>query len=79
MTKRHTGAPVSPQHLYRYHIIVAVLIYMLPLVVMGITYTVVGMTLWGAEIPGDSSDNYHDQLLAKRKVGLKYTVSMFQK
>ncbi|XP_012685156.1 tachykinin receptor 3-like [Clupea harengus] len=53
---------------FMYHIIVAVLIYMLPLVVMGITYTVVGRTLWGAEIPGDSSDNYHDQLRAKRKV-----------
>ncbi|KAL2098029.1 hypothetical protein ACEWY4_007236 [Coilia grayii] len=53
---------------FMYHIIVAVLVYMLPLVVMGITYTVVGMTLWGAEIPGDSSENYHDQLRAKRKV-----------
>ncbi|XP_029995348.1 tachykinin receptor 3a [Sphaeramia orbicularis] len=51
-----------------YHIIVTVLIYMLPLVVMGITYTIVGLTLWGGEIPGDSSDNYHGQLRAKRKV-----------
>ena len=45
------------------------LVYMLPLVVMGITYTIVGVTLWGSEIPGDSSDNYHGQLRAKRKVG----------
>ncbi|XP_076583536.1 tachykinin receptor 3a [Chaetodon auriga] len=53
---------------FMYHIIVTVLVYMLPLVVMGITYTIVGVTLWGGEIPGDSSDNYHGQLRAKRKV-----------
>ena len=46
-----------------------VLVYVLPLVVMGITYTIVGVTLWGGEIPGNSSDNYHGQLKAKRKVG----------
>ncbi|XP_072772538.1 tachykinin receptor 3a isoform X2 [Nerophis lumbriciformis] len=51
-----------------YHIIVTVLVYVLPLVVMGITYSIVGVTLWGGEIPGDSSDNYHGQLRAKRKV-----------
>lgn len=54
--------------LTRYHIIVTLLVYVLPLVVMGITYTIVGVTLWGGEIPGDSSDNYHGQLQAKRKV-----------
>ncbi|XP_078125521.1 tachykinin receptor 3a [Sander vitreus] len=53
---------------FMYHTIVAVLVYVLPLVVMGITYTIVGLTLWGGEIPGDSSDNYHGQLRAKRKV-----------
>ncbi|XP_058495703.1 tachykinin receptor 3a [Solea solea] len=53
---------------FMYHIIVTVLIYVLPLVVMGITYTIVGVTLWGGEIPGDSCDNYHGQLQAKRKV-----------
>ncbi|XP_012692405.1 tachykinin receptor 3a isoform X1 [Clupea harengus] len=51
-----------------YHIIVTVLVYILPLGVMAITYTVVGVTLWGGEIPGDTSDNYHGQLRAKRKV-----------
>ncbi|KAE8300181.1 Neuromedin-K receptor [Larimichthys crocea] len=45
-----------------------ILVYVLPLVVMGITYTIMGLTLWGGEIPGDSSDNYHGQLRAKRKV-----------
>ncbi|XP_074486087.1 tachykinin receptor 3a [Sebastes fasciatus] len=53
---------------FMYPIIVTVLVYLLPLVVMGITYTIVGVTLWGGEIPGDSSDNYHGQLRAKRKV-----------
>ncbi|XP_053186904.1 tachykinin receptor 3a [Scomber japonicus] len=53
---------------FMYHIIVTVLVYVLPLVVMGMTYTIVGVTLWGGEIPGDSSDNYHGQLQAKRKV-----------
>ncbi|XP_056092838.1 tachykinin receptor 3a isoform X2 [Rhinichthys klamathensis goyatoka] len=51
-----------------YHIILAMLVYVLPLVVMGITYTIVGLTLWGGEIPGVSSDNYQSQLRAKRKV-----------
>ena len=46
-----------------------VLVYVLPLVVMGITYTIVGVTLWGGEVPGNSSDNNHGQLKAKRKVG----------
>ncbi|KAG7267718.1 hypothetical protein CRUP_031608 [Coryphaenoides rupestris] len=50
------------------HIIVTMLAYVLPLVVMGITYTMVGATLWGGEIPGHSSDHYHDQLKAKRRV-----------
>ena len=65
-TLGYTG-DLSP-HLCRYHIIVTVLVYVLPLVVMSITYTIVGVTLWGGEIPGDSSDNYHGQLRAKRKV-----------
>uniref|UniRef100_A0A3Q3WAS6 Neuromedin-K receptor n=1 Tax=Mola mola TaxID=94237 RepID=A0A3Q3WAS6_MOLML len=53
---------------FMYHIIVIVLIYILPLLVMAVTYAIVGVTLWGGEIPGDSSDNYHGQLRAKRKV-----------
>lgn len=58
--------------LCRYHIIVTVLVYVLPLAVMGITYTVVGVSLWGSKIPGDSSENYLGQLRAKRKVKIKY-------
>lgn len=61
---------LNPLPSFRYHIIVIVLVYLLPLLVMAITYTIVGMTLWGGEIPGDSSDNYHGQLRAKRKVSV---------
>ncbi|XP_061585747.1 tachykinin receptor 1a [Cololabis saira] len=51
-----------------YHVCVAILIYFLPLLVMGCAYLVVGLTLWASEIPGDSSDHYKEQLTAKRKV-----------
>lgn len=54
--------------LCRYHIIVIILVYCFPLLIMGITYTIVGITLWGGEIPGDTCDKYHEQLKAKRKV-----------
>lgn len=69
----HSGHPAGPLILLplvfrRYHIIVTVLVYVLPLLVMAITYTIVGCTLWGGEIPGDSADNYHSQIRAKRKV-----------
>ncbi|XP_060793824.1 neuromedin-K receptor [Neoarius graeffei] len=53
---------------FMYHIIVAVLVYLLPLVVIAITYSVIGVTLWGGGMPGNSSDNYQEQLQAKRKV-----------
>ncbi|XP_057699550.1 neuromedin-K receptor-like [Corythoichthys intestinalis] len=53
---------------FMYHIIVTVLVYVVPLVVMAITYLIIGVTLWGGEIPGDTSDNYHGQLRAKRKI-----------
>uniref|UniRef100_A0A3Q2R1W9 Neuromedin-K receptor n=1 Tax=Fundulus heteroclitus TaxID=8078 RepID=A0A3Q2R1W9_FUNHE len=52
----------------RKYSVFCVLVYVLPLAVMGIAYTIIGVSLWGSEIPGDSSENYHAQLLAKRKV-----------
>ncbi|XP_030208667.1 tachykinin receptor 3a [Gadus morhua] len=67
-TSCYVNWPRGNQDSFMYHIIVAILVYLLPLVVMGITYTIVGVTLWGGEIPGNSSDNYHGQLKAKRKV-----------
>ncbi|TSR04312.1 Substance-P receptor [Bagarius yarrelli] len=51
-----------------YYVCVAVLIYFLPLLVMGCAYLVVGLNLWASEIPGDCSGRYQEQVNAKRKV-----------
>ncbi|KAM9841617.1 tachykinin receptor 1b [Aulostomus maculatus] len=51
-----------------YYVCVTLLIYVLPLCIMGYAYTAVGVTLWASEIPGDSSEHYKEQLIAKRKV-----------
>ncbi|XP_033014995.1 substance-P receptor [Lacerta agilis] len=51
-----------------YHFCVTVLSYVLPLLVIGYAYTMVGITLWASEIPGDTSDRYQEQVSAKRKV-----------
>lgn len=66
--RRTVRTVIRSSVLPRYHIIVTVLVYLLPLLVMGLTYAIVGLTLWGGEIPGDSADNYHGQIRAKRKV-----------
>uniref|UniRef100_A0A096M417 Tachykinin receptor 1b n=1 Tax=Poecilia formosa TaxID=48698 RepID=A0A096M417_POEFO len=52
----------------RYYVCVTVLIYFLPLCIMGWAYMTVAVTLWASEIPGDSSEHYAEQLIAKRKV-----------
>uniref|UniRef100_UPI00358F75E3 neuromedin-K receptor-like n=1 Tax=Myxine glutinosa TaxID=7769 RepID=UPI00358F75E3 len=51
-----------------YQFVIAALLYVLPLTVMAVTYTMVGITLWGGKIPGDSSEHFRQQLQAKRKV-----------
>uniref|UniRef100_A0A3B5B2A8 Substance-K receptor-like n=1 Tax=Stegastes partitus TaxID=144197 RepID=A0A3B5B2A8_9TELE len=51
---------------YQYAVIL--LIYLLPLLVMLVTYSLVGRSLWGGHIPGEASDHYHSQITAKRKV-----------
>ncbi|XP_068190836.1 substance-P receptor-like isoform X2 [Antennarius striatus] len=53
-----------------YYVCVVLLIYFLPLCIMGCAYMTVGFTLWASEIPGDSSEHYKEQLIAKRKVYL---------
>ncbi|XP_069786082.1 neuromedin-K receptor-like [Narcine bancroftii] len=63
--------------IFLYQIALLILGYVLPLVVMGINYAIIGITLWGAEIPGDTSDSYHDQLKAKRKVVKMMIVVVF--
>ncbi|XP_047425055.1 tachykinin receptor 1b [Mugil cephalus] len=51
-----------------YYVCVTLLLYFLPLCIMGWAYMTVGITLWASEIPGDSSERYKEQLTAKRKV-----------
>uniref|UniRef100_A0A8D0CG94 Substance-P receptor n=1 Tax=Salvator merianae TaxID=96440 RepID=A0A8D0CG94_SALMN len=62
--------PENATHAYEitYHFCVTVVSYVLPLLVIGYAYIVVGITLWASEIPGDSSNRYHEQVSAKRKV-----------
>ncbi|XP_038846789.1 substance-K receptor [Salvelinus namaycush] len=56
------------KHHLTYQIAMIILIYLLPLLVMLITYSLIGQTLWGSEIPGEASDHYQNQIHAKRKV-----------
>ena len=51
-----------------YQFAVILLIYLLPLLVMLVTYSLVGRTLWGGHIPGEATEHYHSQITAKRKV-----------
>eukprot|EP00063_Salmo_salar_P060851 XP_014035686.1 PREDICTED: neuromedin-K receptor-like [Salmo salar] len=56
------------KHHLTYQIALITLIYLLPLLVMLVTYSLIGQTLWGSEIPGETSDHYQNQIQAKRKV-----------
>lgn len=51
-----------------YQFAVILLIYLFPLLVMLVTYTLVGQSLWGGHIPGEATEHYHSQITAKRKV-----------
>lgn len=62
------GYELNRKYEKMYQVAVFCLIYVLPLLVIGCAYTFIGMTLWASEIPGDSSDRYHEQVVAKRKV-----------
>ncbi|XP_071401227.1 substance-K receptor isoform X1 [Centroberyx affinis] len=55
-------------HQISYQLAVILLIYLLPLLVMLVTYSLVGRSLWGGHIPGEATDHYHNQITAKRKV-----------
>ncbi|XP_071753206.1 substance-K receptor isoform X2 [Centroberyx gerrardi] len=57
-------------HQISYQLAVILLIYLLPLLVMLVTYSLVGRSLWGGHIPGEATDHYHNQITAKRKVYL---------
>ncbi|KAK2854164.1 hypothetical protein Q5P01_006825 [Channa striata] len=56
------------KHQLSYQYALILLIYLLPLLVMLVTYSLVGRSLWGGHIPGEASDHYHSQITAKRKV-----------
>ncbi|KAG7483448.1 substance-K receptor [Solea senegalensis] len=56
------------KHQLSYQYALILLIYLLPLLVMLVTYSIVGRSLWGGHIPGEASDHYHSQITAKRKV-----------
>uniref|UniRef100_A0A665VTZ3 Substance-P receptor n=1 Tax=Echeneis naucrates TaxID=173247 RepID=A0A665VTZ3_ECHNA len=51
-----------------YYVCMTLLVYFLPLCIMGWAYTTAGFTLWASKIPGDSTERYKEQLTAKRKV-----------
>lgn len=58
--------------MFSYQFAVILLIYLLPLLVMLVTYSLVGRSLWGGHIPGEATEHYHSQITAKRKVELLY-------
>lgn len=55
---------------FRYHIAVIVLIYLLPLMVMFVAYSIIGVTLWSSTAPGSHLNrvHYEHQVNAKKKV-----------
>lgn len=55
---------------FRYHIAVIVLIYLLPLMVMFVAYSIIGITLWSSAVPGNHINRalYEHQVNAKKKV-----------
>ncbi|XP_077999601.1 substance-P receptor-like [Glandiceps talaboti] len=51
-----------------YHVGRLVITYFVPLVAMAVSYTIVGIKLWGSQTPGECSHRHREQLRAKRKV-----------
>uniref|UniRef100_A0A8C9G5L0 Substance-K receptor n=1 Tax=Pavo cristatus TaxID=9049 RepID=A0A8C9G5L0_PAVCR len=60
---------VGSKHQLTYHIAVIVLIYLLPLMVMFVTYSIIGITLWSSAVPGNHVNRvrYKHQVNAKKK------------
>ena len=55
----------------RYGILILVLTYILPMICMGVTYTRVGILLWGSRGVGERTAQQWESMKAKRKVGAK--------
>ncbi|XP_032047162.1 substance-K receptor isoform X1 [Aythya fuligula] len=60
---------VGSKHQLTYHIAVIVLIYLLPLMVMFVAYSIIGITLWSSAVPGNHINRvlYEHQVNAKKK------------
>lgn len=60
---------VGSKHQLTYHIAVIVLIYLLPLLVMFVAYSIIGITLWSSAAPGHplSRVRYQHHVNAKKK------------
>nr|XP_025962182.1 substance-K receptor isoform X5 [Dromaius novaehollandiae] len=60
---------VGWKHQLTYHIAVIMLIYLLPLMVMFVAYSVIGVTLWSSAVPGNHINRvrYEHQVHAKKK------------
>ncbi|XP_053244441.1 substance-K receptor [Podarcis raffonei] len=71
MTKCVVAWPddVHRKNLITYHITVIVLVYLLPLLVMFITYSAIGKALWNNAVPGDHTNvlSYQHMITAKKK------------
>ncbi|CAM4581995.1 unnamed protein product, partial [Lepidochelys olivacea] len=52
-----------------YHIIVIALIYLLPLIMMFVAYSIIGITLWSSTVPRDHTNRvyHHHQVTAQKK------------
>ena len=53
---------------YRYEVLILLITYLLPMVCMGVTYTRVGVLLWGSRGVGEQTPGQKESLKAKRKV-----------
>ncbi|KFQ31590.1 Substance-K receptor, partial [Merops nubicus] len=60
---------VGSKHQLAYHMAVIVLIYLLPLTVMFVAYSIIGITLWSSAVPGNHLNRirYEHQVNAKKK------------
>uniref|UniRef100_A0A8C3EZ97 Substance-K receptor n=1 Tax=Chrysemys picta bellii TaxID=8478 RepID=A0A8C3EZ97_CHRPI len=59
-----------------YQIIVIALIYLLPLIVIFVAYSIIGITLWSSTVPGDHTNRiyYHRQVTAKKRLEFVRTI-----
>ena len=54
---------------YRYNVIIMLMTYFIPLFVLAIAYTRVGLKLWGSQIIGEARAGQHENSMrSKRKV-----------